>query len=52
VLIYKLDSQANFSLVVVEQILTVPFVGNMIQSRKNLGTGCCAGDLKLYGEVY
>lgn len=26
--------------------------GNMIQSRTNLGTGCCAGYLEFYGEVY
>ena len=32
--------------------LTILFVGNMIQSRINLGTGCCAGDLTFYGEVW
>ena len=32
--------------------LTILFVGNMIQSRINLGTGCCAGDFTFYGEVW
>ena len=31
---------------------TILFVGNMIQSGINLGTGCCAGDLTFYGEVW